>query len=398
MLRSRQVNVEMADRLNQLPPYLFADLRGKIRQAKAKGVDVITLGIGDPDQPTPDPVIDELVRAVRDETDPDRHRYGCDAPVEVLKDEIVTFYKNFFGVLLEPDSICITMGSKDAIAKFALACMNPGQIGIAPDPGYPTYNIAHVFAGGSTYFMPLKPENDLLPVLDEIPPHVCERAKILWVNYPNNPTTATCTMTFYEKLVEFGKRHNIIIASDQAYALNAYDEYTAPSMLAARQALDVGVEFFSFSKCFNMTGWRLGFLAGCPELVAGLAAVKSNIDNGSMRAIQFAGIKALQTAQQTLPKINAIYKRRRDLVVDTLNTLGWDLDKPKATIYIWAPVPEKFAGDSLAFAMRLLEKTGVVVTPGVGFGPAGEGFFRISLTYPDHILETAMTRLANLLD
>lgn len=388
---------QRADRLNQLPPYLFADLRRKIQQAKTAGKDVITLGIGDPDQPTPDPVIDELVRAIRDAGDPDRHRYGCDAPVDALTDAAIAFYREFFDVSLAKENVCLTMGSKDAIAKFPMAYMNPGHVGIAPNPGYPTYNIGHVFAGGSTHFMPLTRENDFLPVLDDIPSHVRNAARVLWVNYPNNPTTATCDVAFYEKLVAFGKAHNMIIASDQAYALNTYDGYRSPSLLSAKGAFDVGVEFFSFSKCFNMTGWRLGFVVGCPELVDGLATVKSNIDNGSLRAVQFAGIKALQTAGETLPKINRIYQRRRDKVVETLSQLGWSLDKPKSTIYVWAPVPEKFNGDSLAFAMDLLDKTGVVVTPGVGFGPSGEGYFRISLTYPDAVLEKAMQRLGTLL-
>jgi LL-diaminopimelate aminotransferase len=392
------VNIERADRLKKLPPYLFADLRRRIREAKEKGKDVITLGIGDPDQPTPDPVVDELVRAVRDVNDPDRHRYGCDAPVTELTDEIIRFYKRWFGVSLTKENVCVTMGSKDEIARFPMAYMNPGDIGIAPEPGYPTYNIGHVFAGGSTYFMPLLPSNHFLPDLEAIPVDVREKAKLLWVNYPNNPTTATCEAGFYETLVGFGKKYNTIIASDQAYALNCYEGYRSPSLLSAKGAFDVGVEFFSFSKCFNMTGWRLGFVVGNPELVNALATVKSNVENGTLRGIQFAGIKALQTADETLPKINAVYQRRRDRVVETLNTLGWQLEKPKATMYIWAPVPKRFNGDSLGFALNLFEKTGVVVTPGMGFGPSGKGYFRISLTYPDAVLEKAMQRLATMLD
>lgn len=392
------MEIDRANRLKQLPPYLFADLRRRIAQAKDKGGDVMTLGIGDPDMPAPDAANDELVRAIRDESDPDRHRYGCDAPVAELTDAIIAFYKEYFGVALAGENVCVTMGSKDAIAKFPMAYMNPGDLGLAPEPGYPTYNIAHVFAGGATHYMPLLAENDFLPDLDAIPQAVRDKAKILWVNYPNNPTTAVCGVEFYDKLVAFGKKHNIIIASDQAYAMNTYEGYRSPSLLSAAGAFDVGIEFFSFSKCFNMTGWRLGFAVGNAELVDGLATVKSNIDNGSLRAVQFAGIKALQTASQTLGEINRVYQRRRDLVVDTLNRLGWNLDKPKATIYIWAPVPKKYNGDSLAFTIELLEKTGVVVTPGVGFGPSGDGFFRISLTYPDDVLEMAMQRLASMLD
>lgn len=384
------MNITKADRLQKLPPYLFAALRKKIADKKAEGVDVITLGIGDPDCPTPDPIIDELCRAVRDEADGDRHRYGCDAPTADFPTEIKNFYQRRYGVCLTDDQVVTTMGSKDAIVKFCLGILNPGDVGIAPLPGYPTYNIGHVFCSAVTHYVPLRRENDYLLDFDEIPHEVRQQAKLLWLNYPNNPTTATASLEFFEKAIAFGRDNDIIIAHDSAYSENTYDGYKAPSILQVPGADDVAVEFFSLSKGFNMTGWRLGFVAGNASAISALNTVKNNIDNGTMRSLQFAGAKALSIAEEIFPPINKIYKRRRDLVCDALG-----IEKPKATIYIWAPVPAKFNGSSLAFAEELLEKEGVVVTPGRGYGATGEGFYRISLTYPDDILRTALEKIKN---
>ena len=389
------MEVTPADRLQKLPPYLFADLRRKMAEARAAGQEVISLGIGDPDQPTPDPVVQECIRAINDEADANRHRYGCDVPTPEFPRAVKDFYRRRFGVELADEQIVATMGSKDAIAKLGLTLLNPGDLALAPEPGYPTYNIGHTFASAVTHYMPLVAENGFLPDLDAIPAHVLRLAKVMWLNYPNNPTTATCDLAFYRRVVAFAREHGILIASDLAYSENTYDDYVAPSILEIEGAADVAVEFFSLSKAFSMTGWRIGCAVGNASAVKALLTVKENIDNGTLRAVQFAGAKALDMAEELKPAINAVYQRRRDLVVETLNGLGWQLEKPKATIYIWAPVPERFAGDSGAFATDLLEKTGVVVTPGRGYGEHGEGFFRISLTYPDDVLEKAMGLLAS---
>ncbi len=387
------MDVELSQRLQKLPPYLFADLRRKMAEAKGRGIKVLRIDIGDPDFPTPEPIVEEICRAVTDTSDPDRHRYGCDRPAPEFPQAARDFYKRRYGVTLDADQIVTTMGSKDAIAKLPMAIMNPGDVGIAPVPGYPTYNIGHVFAGGSTYQVPLRPENDFLVDFDEIPAEIRKQAKILWLNYPNNPTTATATVDFFAQAVEFGRQNDILIAHDSAYSENTYDGYAAPSILQVDGADEVAIEFFSLSKGFNMTGWRMGFVVGNASAVAALNTVKENVDNGSPRALQLAAAKALQNAEQINAEINRVYQRRRDMVVDALNQAGWSLEKPKATIYIWAPVPDKYKGDSGAFVADLLDKTGVMVTPGRGYGQAGEGFFRISLTYGDDVLKEAMERI-----
>jgi len=390
------MEIQVAERLRKLPPYLFADLRRKIAAARERGVKVISLGIGDPDQPTPDPVIDELCRAVRDVNDPNRHRYGCDVPVPDFPRAVRDFYKRRYGVALADDQVVATSGSKDAIAAFPLSILNPGDLAIAPSPGYPTWNIGHVCANAVTYYVPLLRENKFLVDFDAIPREVCRLAKILWLSYPNNPTTAVANLEFFKRAVEFGRQNNILIAHDSAYSENTYDGYRSPSILQVEGADEVAVEFFSLSKAFNMTGWRAGCMVGNRSAVVGLRTIKENIDNGTLRAIQFAAAKALDLAEQLLPPINAVYQRRRDIVVDALNASGWSLEKPKGTIYIWAAVPEKFGGSSAAFAAELLEKTGVVVTPGLGYGQWGEGFFRISLTYPDDVIREAVGRIREL--
>ena len=387
------MEVKLSERLNKLPPYLFADLRRKMAAARERGIRVISLGIGDPDTPTPDPIVEELCRAVRDVSDPNRHRYGCDVPVPQLPQAVRDFYKRRYGVELAENQVQVTTGSKDAIAQLPMAILNPGDLAIVPVPGYPTYNIAHVFAGAVTYQVPLLGENGFLVDFDAIPRDVCRMARLLWINYPNNPTTAVADLDFFRRAAEFARRHDILIAHDNAYGLNTYDGYRSPSILQVEGAADVAVEFFSLSKAFSMTGWRIGCMVGNASAVAGLRTVKENVDNGSLRAIQFAAAKALSLAEKVIPPINAVYQRRRDMVIDVLNANGWSLEKPKATIYVWAPVPERYNGSSAAFAADLLEKTGVVVTPGLGYGQWGEGYFRISLTYPDDVLEEALGRI-----
>jgi len=390
------MDVQFSERLKKLPPYLFADLRRKIAAARQRGVQVISLGIGDPDTPTPDPVVEELVRAVRDPNDPNRHRYGCDVPVAEYAEACRRFYQRRHGVTLSDEQVVTTSGSKDAIAAFPMGFMNPGDLGIAPMPGYPTYNIGHVFAGAVTYAVPLRRENAFLMDFDEIPHEVRRQAKVLWLNYPNNPTTAVATLDFFARAVEFGRQHDILIAHDAAYSENTYDGYVAPSILQVPGADEVAVEFLSLSKAFSMTGWRAGCMVGNASAVKALRTVKDNVDNGTLRAIQYAAAKALDLAETIIPPINAIYRRRRDLVVDALNAHGWTVEKPKGTIYVWAAVPPKYQGSSAAFATDLLEKTGVVVTPGLGYGQWGEGYFRISLTYPDAVIQEAIARMMTL--
>jgi LL-diaminopimelate aminotransferase len=390
------MDMQPAQRLQKLPPYLFAALRKRIAEARSQGVKVITLGIGDPDQPTPDAVIEELIRAVTDTDDPDRHRYGCDAIVDAWPAAIRRFYKHQWGVELGEENLATTMGSKDAIVKFCMGLLNPGDVGIAPVPGYPTYNIGHVFCSATTFPLPLRAQNGFLPDFQEIPADIRRQAKVLWLNYPNNPTTATADVDFFAEAVQFGRENDILIAHDAAYNLNTYDGYQAPSILQVDGADEVAVEFFSLSKAYNMTGWRMGCVAGNASAIAALQRVKNNVDNGSMRAVQFAAARALDLSDEILPKVNEVYRRRRDQVVDALNQAGWQLAKPKATIYVWAPVPEAYNGSSAAFAEDLLNKTGVVVTPGLGYGQWGEGHFRISLTYPDEVLTEAVGRIAEM--
>ncbi len=385
--------ISFSERLQKLPPYLFVDLRQRMQAAKARGVDVISLGIGDPDVSTPDPVVEALVQSIQNPKDPDRHRYGCDIPVEDFPQAVLDFYQRRYGVTLSEDQVATTLGSKDAIVKLSLGILNPGDIGIAASPGYPTYNIGHVFASATTYYAPILRENDFYVDFDAIPDEIKRLAKVLWINYPNNPTTATADLNFFERAVEFGRQNDILIAHDNAYSENTYDGYRSPSILQVDGAAEVAVEFFSLSKAFNMTGWRLGFVVGHPTAVNAVKTVKDNIDNGSLRALQFAGAKALSIAEKITPPINAVYQKRRDVVVDALMESGWEIEKPKATIYVWAPVPPRFEGSSRAFATALLEEVGVVVTPGLGYGQWSEGYYRISLTYPDEVIGEAISRI-----
>ena len=387
------MDIQPSDRLRKLPPYLFADLRRKAAEARRRGVKVIRFDIGDPDRPTPDAVVAELCRAVNDPSDPDRHRYGCDIPVEQFPQAVRNFYQRRYGVTLADNQVVTTNGSKDAIAQFAMAVLNVGDLAIAPAPGYPTYNIGHVFAGATTHYVPLLEANGFLVDFDAIPPKVRRQARIMWLNYPNNPTTAVAELEFFRRAVEFARRNDILICHDNAYGLNTYDGYEAPSILQVDGAAEVAVEFLSLSKAFNMTGWRAGAVVGNASAVAALRTVKENTDNGTLRAIQFAAAKALDCFEQIVPPINEVYRRRRDIVIGALNANGWRLAPPKATVYIWAPVPEKYKGSSAAFAADLLDKTGVIVTPGLGYGQAGEGFFRISLTYGDEVLTEALGRI-----
>ncbi len=386
----------LANRLSQLPPYPFAKLRTAIAEKKAQGHDVISLGIGDPDKPCPDIVVEELCRAANNKEDGNKDRYGCDQPVAAFNEAVISFYKRRYGVTLSADQVCATMGSKDAIVKLCMGIMNPGDMAIAPCPGYPTYNIGHVFASGTTYRMPLIAEKGFKPDFAAIPAEVKRLAKIMWLNYPNNPTTATADLDFFKKAVDFARENNILLAHDSAYSENTYDGYKAPSILEVAGAEDVCVEFFSLSKAFNMTGWRVGCLVGNASAVKALKLTKDNIDNGTLRAIQSAAAMALNNAEDIFQQVNSVYKARRDMVIEALKKAGWPAEVPDATIYVWAPVPDKYNGSSEAFATDLLDKCNVVVTPGRAFGEHGEGYYRISLTYGDDVLKEALKRIVEM--
>jgi LL-diaminopimelate aminotransferase len=381
-----------ADRIAQLPPYPFAEADRQIAAKRAAGHDVISLGIGDPDLPTPDSVVEELKRAA--ERAPN-HRYPEYYGLDELRKAIAEWYGTRFGVDLDPNTeVMPLIGSKEGIAHMAFAMVNPGDAVLVPDPAYPVYGTGTLLAGGEPYLMPLRPENDFLPDLDGIPAGVLERARLLWLCYPNNPTSAVAPPGYFEKVVEFAERHDLLVCHDAAYSDVTYDGYEPTSFLQVPGAKAVGVEFHSLSKTYNMTGWRIGMMVGNPSAVAALGKVKTNIDSGIFQAVQYAGIAALRGDQSWLKERNSIYQRRRDLVVSTLKEIGMEAPSPKASLYIWAPTPG--GQRAIDFSLRLLNEVAVWVTPGVAFGPSGEGFIRISLTTPDARVEEAMKRMKSL--
>ncbi|MGE5619221.1 MAG: LL-diaminopimelate aminotransferase [Sphingomonadaceae bacterium] len=381
-----------ASRIANLPPYLFAEADRQIAAKRAAGFDVISLGVGDPDLPTPSWVVDELKRAA---DVPANHRYPEYYGLDELREAIATWYQRRFGVELDPvKEVVPLIGSKEGIAHIPWAFIDPGDIALVPDPGYPVYGIGTMLAGGEPYLMPLLPQNDFLPDLESIPADVLRRAKLLWICYPNNPTSAVAPAGFYERVVEFAQKHDLIVCHDNAYSDVTYDGYAATSFLQVAGAKEVGVEFHSLSKSYNMTGWRIGMMVGNASVVSALGKVKTNIDSGIFQAVQYAGIAALLGDQSWMAERNKVYQRRRDKVIEALEGIGIEAPVPKASLYIWAPVPE--GETSLGFSLKLLNELAVWVTPGVGFGPSGEGFFRISLTTPDHRLDEALQRLKTL--
>jgi LL-diaminopimelate aminotransferase len=381
-----------ANRIASLPPYLFAEADRQIAAKRAAGFDVVSLGVGDPDLPTPAWILEALHKSAED---PANHRYPDYYGLAELRRAIASWYLTRFGVELHPDNEVVPLiGSKEGIAHIALAFIDPGDVALASDPGYPVYTIGTMLAGGTPYLMPILPENDFLPDLDSVPADVLSKARLLWINYPNNPTSAVAPEGFFERVVEFAQRHNLLVCHDNAYSDVTFDGYRPISFLQVPGAKEVGVEFHSLSKSYNMTGWRIGMMVGNASAVEALGRVKTNLDSGIFQAVQYAGIAALTGDQTWMAERNMIYQRRRDLVVSTLNEIGIDATPPKASLYIWARVPR--GETSLGFSLKVLEDLAVWVTPGVGFGPSGEGFFRISLTTPDHRLEEAMRRLRQL--
>ena len=378
-----------ADRLKRLPPYLFAEIDRKKREVLARGVDVIDLGIGDPDLPTPPHIIQALQRAAED---PENHRYPSYEGMPAFRQAVADWYAKRFNVRLDPEQEVLTLvGSKEGTAHMPLAFVNPGEVVLVPDPGYPVYAAGTWFAGGEVHWMALRRDNGFLPDLEAIPAETARRAKLMYLNYPNNPTAAVATREFFARVVSFARSHGILICHDLMYSELKFDGYEPPSFLEIEGAREVAVEFHSLSKTYSMTGWRLGFCVGNGAALAGLGKVKTNVDSGVFQAVQYAGIAALTGPQELPEQYRRTYQKRRDVAVGGLKALGWDVDVPKGTFFVWAPVPGGL--DSRSFATRLLEEVGVVVTPGVGFGPSGEGFYRIALTVAEARLAEAMARL-----
>ncbi|MCJ7510097.1 MAG: LL-diaminopimelate aminotransferase [Dehalococcoidia bacterium] len=382
--------MRLAKRIEKLPPYLFAEISRKIGEKRAQGVDVVSFAVGDPDMPTPSHVIDALCQAARD---PVNHRYPETDGLPDLRRAIARWYEQRFDVSLDPDrEVLPLIGSKEGIGHIALCFIDPGDLALVSDPGYPVYSVGTMFAGGDCYFMPLTEENDFLPDLEAIPEAVARRAKLMWISYPNNPTGAVAELDFFEQVVRFAKEHGIAICHDAPYTEVAFDGYRPASFLQAAGAREVGVEFHSFSKSYNMTGWRIGMVVGNATMVDALMRVKSNLDSGIPQAIQRMAIAAFEGPQDCIAEHNAIYQRRRDRLVAALTRMGLRVRPPKASLYLWARLPE--GRTSLEFASRLLDDIGVVVTPGVGYGPHGEGYVRLSLTIPDERMEEGLRRLA----
>ena len=382
---------DRAERLKALPPYLFAEIDKKKKAAIAAGRDVINLGIGDPDTPTPDFIVEALASAARD---PKNHQYALDSGLPEFRKAAADWFARRFGVTLDPSSeVYPTIGSKEAIAHFPLAVLNPGDVALVPEPGYPPYRAGTIFAGAEPVMMPLLAKNGFLPDLGAIPAKALKRAKLIYVNYPNNPTAAIAPRDFYVELVKFAKKHNLFVASDLAYSEVYFDEKPM-SLLEIDGARDVAIEFHSLSKTFNMTGWRVGFAVGNPQLVGHLGQLKTNLDSGIFQAIQVAGITALARTDEVTSRMVKIYRGRRDALVAGLASAGWTVIPPKAAFYAWIPTPKNLP--STVVASRLLEEADIVVTPGIGLGPSGEGYVRAALTVDEKRIREAAGRIAKL--
>ena len=387
--------MQPSERLERIPPYLFAELERKVREKREAGIDVISLGIGDPDRPTPALVVEAMQEAV---ADPGTHQYPSNRGRPEFREAISDFYERRFDVDdIDPATEVIpAIGAKECIFNLNLAFLNPGDVALAADPGYPVYTGGPLLAGGEAVLMPLVPELGFIPDLDAIDADASERARLMFINYPNNPTGAIVPDGFFERVIEFAREHEILVVHDNAYSEVCFDGYRAPSFLAAPGAKEVVVEVFSLSKGYNMTGWRCAAIVGHAAAVEAYWRLKSNIDSGNFDAVQLAGAAALSPdGDVEVASMSTLYRRRRDLVVEALRKIGVDVTPPKATIYIWAPVPEGFES-SAAYCEHVLEKAAVVISPGGAYGPNGEGFFRISLTAPDERLREAVERLGAL--
>ncbi len=383
------VPITYAERIRTLPPYLFAAIDEMKQAAIARGVDIINLGIGDPDLPTPAPILERMQQAV---TDPQHHQYPSSSGMLSFRTAVAGWYRRRFNVTLDPKSEVVTLiGSKEGIGHVPMAFIDPGDVVLVPSPGYPVYPVSASFAGGIAHEMPLLKENGFLPDLDAIPPDVARKAKLMFLNSPNNPTSVIADTAFFSRVIAFAKEHHVIVCHDAAYSEIFYDGQRPSSFLEAEGAMDVGIEFHSLSKTFNMTGWRIGFAVGRAEVIAGLSQIKSNMDSGQFQAVQEAGITALESDDQLTAGLRAIYQERRDVLVAGLRNLGLEFDTPSATFYVWIEAPKGYT--SASFTAHLLEKAGIVTTPGNGFGAPGEGYIRMALTTTKERLAEAVDRL-----
>jgi LL-diaminopimelate aminotransferase len=381
--------MRFASRLDQVPPYLFAELERKISAKRKEGIDVISLGIGDPDLPTPDAVVEAAAAALRD---PQTHQYPSNQGTEEFREAAAGFYRARFGVELDAASEVIpVLGGKEAVGHMALACLDPGGVSLSPEPGYPPYTSGPVFAGAEVHYLPLTEANDFFPDLDAIPDDVMARANLLYLDYPNNPTGAIVPEGGFDRAVDFGRRHDLIVVHDNAYSEITFDGYVAPSFLETPGAKEVGVEIFSLSKGWNMTGWRCGLVAGNAQVIDRFRGLKANLDSGLFEAIQRAAVVALSAERDFPRRMSEVYARRRDLLVEAFKEIGLEVEPPKATPYFWVRVPDGHT--SASFTSLVLEQANVVVSPGPGYGPSGEGFVRLSLTVPDERLEEAVRRI-----
>ena len=363
--------MKISERLEKLPPYLFAQIDKKIDDAKKRGIDIISLGIGDPDKPTLTNVVDKMAKAI---TEPKNHDYPPYQGTSDFRKASADWMKKRFDVELDYDNEMLALiGSKEGLAHVFFAFVDRDDIVLVPDPGYPVYKNATILAGGYAYNMPLLKENKFLPDFDKIPEDIAKKVKLMFLNYPNNPTGAVATLDFYKKAVEFAKKYDILICNDQAYCEMTYDNYKAPSILQVEGAKDIAIEFYSHSKSYNMTGWRLGFACGNKEAINALGIIKNNIDSGVFKAIQEAGIEAYNTPSEEIEKLNKMYQKRRDVAQSCLAELGWEIEPTLGTFYLWLPTPNKMS--SSAFCEMVIEKTGVVLVPGLGYGQIGEGYF-----------------------
>ena len=383
------LTIKKARRINDLPPYLFAEIDRRKRAALARGVDLVDLGVGDPDIPTPAAIVEKLVECA---SKPINHRYPNSSGMPEFRAAVADWYKRRFNVSLDPGQEVVSLiGSKEGIGNMAVAFVDPDDIVLVASPCYPVYHIGTAFNGGKNYFLPLTKGNHFLPDLDSIPSEVARQAKLLWINYPNNPTAAVAEKDFFKKVIDFANRHNVIVCHDAAYTEMGYDGYRPMSFLEIDGAKEVGIEFHSLSKTFNMTGWRIGMAVGNAELVAGLAQAKSNLDSGIFQAVQEAGIEALRLGDALVEPSRKIYQERRDILVDGLRAIGLECEKPLATFYVWVGAPKGLS--SADFTTKLLDEAGVVTTPGNGFGAAGEGYVRFTVCVDKERLKEVAERI-----
>ena len=382
--------MKLSERIGKVPPYIFVQISRKIAAKKAEGIEVISFGIGDPDIPTPSNILGALHEA---SLDPPNHRYPESEGLPEFRQSVADWYKRRFGVTLDPETEVLSLiGAKEGIGHAAFCFIDPGDIALVPDPGYPVYGIGTLFAGGSSYIMPLTKDNNWLPDFEAIPRTVADKATVMWLNYPNNPTGAIADREFFKRAIKFAKDYNIAVMHDACYTEVAYDGYQPPSFLEIEGAKDVGLEFHSLSKSYNMTGWRIGMVAGNQEMISALLTIKSNLDSGVAQAVQHMAIEGLRQTDESIEARNSVYQSRRDRIIPVLRDMGMRVIPPKASLYIWAGIPDGYT--SAEFAEKVLDDTDVLMIPGGSYGEAGEGYVRLSVTLSDSLIDTALERLA----